>query len=183
MRQPGQGRPCLHRAFLNEKRSNRSTDLRSIPKGQLRFSAHLDDPSKTIDAPYYTANTVASNLDPTSKALTDRLTADRKPFDEAPHDLVGKPAPSDVLMSSASGLDPDITPANAGLQAARIATARGVNVDEVRALLDRQTKGRQWGLFGDPRVNVLETNLALDRELPRRTPTPAGKVAAAPSAP
>jgi hypothetical protein len=65
----------------------------------------------------------------------------------------------------------------------RIATARGVNVDEVRALLDRQTKGRQRGLFGDPRVNVLETNLALDRELPKRTPTPAGKVAAGPSAP
>ena len=84
------------------------------------------------------------------------------------------------MTRSASGLDPDITPANAGLQAARIAAARGVDVDEVRALIARETKGRQWGLFGDPRVNVLETNLALDRELPKHAPT--GNVASAPAA-
>jgi potassium-transporting ATPase KdpC subunit len=168
MRQPGQGRPCLHRAFLNEKRSNRSTDLRSIPKGQLRFSARLDDPSKTIDAPYYTANTVASNLDPTSKALTDRLTADRKPFDEAPHDLVGKPAPSDVLMSSASGLDPDITPANASLRVRRVAQAPGAPPDQVAARVEQQTASRSLGIFGEPRVDVLELNFAVEKAFPKK---------------
>jgi K+-transporting ATPase ATPase C chain len=90
--------------------------------------------------------------------------------------------PGDAVTRSASGLDPDITPANAGLQAPRIAAARGVGIDEVRALLARDTKGRQWGIFGDPRVNVLELNLALDRELPKKSPQPpAGKVATAPA--
>ncbi len=92
----------------------------------------------------------------------------------------GALVPGDAVTRSASGLDPDITPANAGLQAARIAAARGVGVDEVRALILRQTTGRQWGLFGDPRVNVLQANLALDRELPKRGP--AGGVATAPAA-
>jgi K+-transporting ATPase ATPase C chain len=90
--------------------------------------------------------------------------------------------PADAVTRSASGLDPDITPANAGLQAPRIAAARGVGIDEVRALLARETKGRQWGIFGDPRVNVLELNLALDRDLPKKSPQPpAGKVATAPA--
>ena len=91
--------------------------------------------------------------------------------------------PADAVTRSGSGLDPDITPANAGLQVVRVADARDVKVEEVRALLARQTKGRQWGLFGDPRVNVLEINLALDRELPKHPTTPgepSGKVAAAP---
>jgi K+-transporting ATPase ATPase C chain len=89
--------------------------------------------------------------------------------------------PADAVTRSGSGLDPDITPANAGLQAARVADARGVKVEEIQALLSRETKGRQWGLFGDPRVNVLEINLALDRELPKHPATeqPSGKVAAA----
>jgi K+-transporting ATPase ATPase C chain len=97
----------------------------------------------------------------------------------------GTLVPADAVTRSASGLDPDITPANAGFQVVRIAAARGVDVTEVRALLAGQTKGRQWGLFGDPRVNVLEINLALDRELPRRTgtATPSGAgLAAGPGA-
>jgi K+-transporting ATPase ATPase C chain len=148
---------------------------------------------------YDAANSSGTNLGPISDKLLNGVADDPKTKDvdesftgikqlveayRAENKLpAGALVPADAVTRSGSGLDPDITPANAGLQAARIATARGVNVDEVRALLDRQTKGRQWGLFGDPRVNVLETNLALDRELPRRTPTPAGKVAAAPSAP
>jgi potassium-transporting ATPase KdpC subunit len=93
--------------------------------------------------------------------------------------------PADAVTRSASGLDPDISPANAAFQAVRVAAARGASVDEVRALLARETKGRQWGLFGDPRVNVLEINLALDRELPKRSATPRaseGNVAAGPQA-
>ena len=148
---------------------------------------------------YDAANSSGTNLGPLSDKLLNGVADDPKTKDvdesfagikqlveayRAENELpAGALVPGDAVTRSASGLDPDITPANAGLQAARIATARGVGVDEVRALLDRQTKGRQWGLFGDPRVNVLETNLALDRELPKHTPAPAGKVATAPAAP
>jgi K+-transporting ATPase C subunit len=88
------------------------------------------------------------------------------------------------MTRSASGLDPDITPTNAMLQTARIAAARGISVEEVRTLLGRQTHGRAWGLFGQPAVNVLETNLALDRELPKRPPmvSPSAGDVAGPSA-
>jgi K+-transporting ATPase ATPase C chain len=78
------------------------------------------------------------------------------------------PIPSDAVTTSASGLDPDISPANAALQTARVAKARGVPVERVRALVARQTRGRDVGLLGEPRVNILELNLALDRELPRK---------------
>jgi potassium-transporting ATPase KdpC subunit len=146
---------------------------------------------------YDAANSSGTNLGPISDKLLNGVADDPKTKDvdesfagikqlvdayRAENKLPATAlVPADAVTRSGSGLDPDITPANAGLQAARIATARGVGVDEVRALLDRQTKGRQWGLFGDPRVNVLEANVALDRELPKRSP--AGKVAAAPSTP
>ena len=151
-------------------------------------------------AGYDAANSSATNLGPISDKLLNGTVDDpnTKDVDEsfvgikqlvaeyraenklAPDTLV----PADAVTRSGSGLDPDITPANAGLQIARIASARGTTVEEVRALLARETKGRQWGLFGDPRVNVLETNLALDRELPKHAATPdqpSGKVASAPA--
>src|SRR5664279_4187370 len=86
-----------------------------------RPSATMDLSDSTKASPYNAANTSASNLGPTSKALQDRLTADRKALEEAQPELVGKALPSDVLTSSGSGLDPDITPANASLQAPRVA--------------------------------------------------------------
>jgi potassium-transporting ATPase KdpC subunit len=135
---------------------------------QTQDPAHPDDPSKTVDAPYNAANTTASNLGPTSKALSDRLTADRKTFDEAHPDLVGKPAPSDVLTSSASGLDPDISPANAALQVQRVAQARGVPPEQIAALVEQQTASRSLGIFGEPRVNVLELNLAVEKAFPKK---------------
>jgi K+-transporting ATPase ATPase C chain len=79
-----------------------------------------------------------------------------------------EPLPSDAVTGSASGLDPHISPRNAELQAPRVAKARGVAVDQVRAAIGQHTEGRFWGVLGEPRVNVLELNLALDRQLPRK---------------
>jgi potassium-transporting ATPase KdpC subunit len=78
------------------------------------------------------------------------------------------PIPADAVTASASGLDPHISPANAQVQAARVARARGVPVDQVQALVARYTEGRSWGFLGEPAVNVLQVNLALDREAPRK---------------
>jgi K+-transporting ATPase ATPase C chain len=82
--------------------------------------------------------------------------------------IPGTPVPADAVTASASGLDPDISPRNAELQADRVARARSVPVDQVRALVARHTRGRTLGVFGEPRVNVLELNLALDGQFPRR---------------
>jgi K+-transporting ATPase ATPase C chain len=135
---------------------------------QAQDPAHPDDPSKTIDAPYNAANTTASNLGPTSKALADRLTADRKALDDAEPELAGKLVPSDMLTTSGSGLDPDITPANANLQVRRVAEARDVPPEQVAALVAQQTTPRTFGIFGEPRVNVLELNLALEKAFPKK---------------
>ena len=124
------------------------------------------DPTKTISAPYNAANTTASNLGPTSKALADRLAADRKALDEAHPELAGKPLPADMLTASASGLDPDITPANALLQVARVAKARGVPAEQVAALVEQHVRRRSLLIFGEARANVLELNLALERQFP-----------------
>jgi potassium-transporting ATPase KdpC subunit len=126
------------------------------------------DPTKTIGAPYNAANTTASNLGPTSKALQDRLTADRAALDEAQPELAGKLLPADMLTASASGLDPDITPANALLQVARVAKARGAPPEKITALVERHVTPRSLWIFGEPRVNVLQLNLALDQAFPKK---------------
>jgi K+-transporting ATPase ATPase C chain len=117
------------------------------------------DPSKNIDAPYNAANSGASNFGATSQALKDRVTADVEAFRK---DGVTGPIPADALTTSASGLDPDISPAYAALQVARVAKARNLPEDRVRALVASQAAGRTLGFIGEPRVNVLELNLALD---------------------
>ena len=122
-----------------------------------------NDPAKTLAAPYNAANSGGSNLGPTSESLQQRLSADRKALERAQPELRGRPLPADMLTSSASGLDPDISLANAMLQASRVAKARGIPETKVLALLKENLVDRDLGIFGEPRVNVLELNLALER--------------------
>jgi potassium-transporting ATPase KdpC subunit len=118
------------------------------------------DPSKTIDAPYNAANSSGSNLGPTSKALVDRVKAGV----EAWRAMAGPgPVPADAVTTSASGLDPDVSPETALAQVASVAKARGLPEDRVRGLVEGAIERPFLGLIGEPRVNILQLNLALDR--------------------
>jgi K+-transporting ATPase ATPase C chain len=103
------------------------------------------------------------NDGPTSKKLIDRVTAATAKFHEENPAFQG-PIPADAVTASASGLDPDISPANAEAQSIRVAKARGMAAEQVQQLIAARTKGRELGFLGEPRVNVLELNLALDRK-------------------
>jgi potassium-transporting ATPase KdpC subunit len=130
---------------------------------QAQDPAHPDDSSKTIDAPYNAANSVGSNLGPTSQKLLDRVKADV----EAKRAAGWKgPIPADAVTTSASGLDPHISPENALAQVPTVAKARGESEDQVRTLVEANVEGRFLGLFGEPRVNVLQLNMALDAMKP-----------------
>jgi K+-transporting ATPase ATPase C chain len=114
---------------------------------------------------YDAANSGGSNLGPTNPALADRLKKDAAQFRKDNPDYTG-PIPADAITASASGLDPEITPANAQAQAARVAQARGVSGDVVRNLVAANTQERELGVLGEPRVNVLKLNMALDQAYP-----------------
>ena len=117
------------------------------------------DAIKTIDAPYNAANSMGSNLGPTNKALIERVKGD---VDKLKTENPSLPVPIDLVTTTASGLDPHISPEAALFQVPRVAKARNLPEDRVRWLVNEQIEGRFLGLLGEPRVNVLALNLALD---------------------
>jgi potassium-transporting ATPase KdpC subunit len=117
-----------------------------------------NDATKTIPAPYNASNSGGSNAGPTSKALIERVEGDVDMLKKESH----APIPVDLVTTSASGLDPDITPAAAEFQVPRVAAARKLPAERVRALVAQATEDRVLGILGEPRVNVLKLNLELD---------------------
>jgi len=142
------------------------------PVGSALIGQPFDDPkyfwgrlSATSPFPYNAAASSGSNYGPLSSALTDAVTARIDALKAADLSLAldnNQPIPVDLVTSSASGLDPHISPAAALYQAPRVARARGLSEDQVRALVAQFTEGRQFGILGEPRVNVLKLNLSLD---------------------
>jgi potassium-transporting ATPase KdpC subunit len=119
-----------------------------------------NDSAKTFDAPYNAANSMASNLGPTNKALIDRIQGD---VDKLKAENPSARVPIDLVTTTASGLDPHISPEAAFFQVPRVAKARGMPEDRVRQLVDQLIEGRTLGVLGELRVNVLALNMALDR--------------------
>ncbi|MEX3962256.1 potassium-transporting ATPase subunit KdpC [Paraburkholderia sp. EG286B] len=142
------------------------------PVGSTLIGQQFDAPyyfwgrvSATTPNPYNAQNSGGSNLGPTNPALADEVKGRLAALHDADPSNTAPP-PVDLVTSSGSGLDPDITPAAAAYQAARVAKARGLPLDQVDGLIAQHTSGRQFGLFGEPRVNVLTLNLALDEIKP-----------------
>jgi K+-transporting ATPase ATPase C chain len=120
--------------------------------------------TKTVPAPYNAANSGGSNLGPTNKALIERVQGD---VDKLKQENPSAPVPIDLVTTTGSGLDPDISPAAALFQVPRVAKARNMPEDRVRQLVDEYVEGRTFGFLGERRVNVLALNLALDRAAAR----------------
>lgn len=145
------GSSLIGQSFTSER------DFQGRPSATA--AADPADATRTVPAPYNAASSSGSNLGPTSAALAERVKADvAARRSENP----GKPVPVDLVTASGSGLDPDVSPDAALFQVPRVARARGLTEDRVRGLVDAQVEGRFLGILGEPRVNVLALNLALD---------------------
>jgi len=129
------------------------------PRPSATSETDPNDAAKTVDAPYNAASSSGSNLGPISQKLIDRVKGDVEALRK---EGVSGPIPVDAVTTSGSGLDPDISVETALLQVARVATARQLPQARVRTLVEAQTRDRALGIFGEPRVNVLAINLALD---------------------
>jgi K+-transporting ATPase ATPase C chain len=119
---------------------------------------------------YATVPSGASNLGPTSQALQSNVTANAAAFRTGNKLPADAPVPADMVFASGSGLDPHISPEAARLQVARVAAARGITENQIKALLERFVEPPQWGIFGEPRVNVLRLNVALDELNAKKAP-------------
>ncbi len=129
------------------------------PRPSATTAPDPKDANKTVPAPYNAQNSGGSNLGPTNKALIDRIKGDTDKLKAENPDV---PVPQDLVTTSGSGLDPDITPEGALFQVPRVAKARQLPADKLRDLVASQTEGMALGLFGEPKVNVLQLNMALD---------------------
>jgi K+-transporting ATPase ATPase C chain len=138
---------------------NFTSDRYFHPRPSATTEPDPKDPTKTIPVPYAADNSGASNLAPTAKALVDRVKGD---VAKLKAESGGAPIPVDLVTTSGSGLDPDISPAAALLQVATVAKARELPEERVRALVESHIEGRLLGIIGEPHVNVLSLNLALD---------------------
>ena len=122
-------------------------------------AADPKDSTKTVDAPYNASNSMGSNLGPTNKALIERVQGD---LEKLKQENPGIAVPIDLVTTTGSGLDPHTSPEAALFQVPRVAKARNMPEDRVRQVVNERIEGRVIGIFGEPRVNVLELNLALD---------------------
>ncbi|HTR05867.1 MAG TPA: potassium-transporting ATPase subunit KdpC [Paraburkholderia sp.] len=163
---------AVSQAVFSRQANGSLIEKNGKPVGSALIGQQFDAPyyfwgrvSATTPNPYNAQNSGGSNLGPTNPALADEVKGRIAALHDAdPSNTT--PVPVDLVTSSGSGLDPDITPAAAAYQAARVAKARGLTLDQIDGLIAQNTSGRQLGIFGEPRVNVLSLNLALDELKP-----------------
>jgi len=163
---------ALCQAFLHNKANGSLVEVNGRVIGSSLIGQNFTKPEYFHPRPsaaggsgYDASASNASNYGPTNQKLVDRVKASIEQFRKENPDYTG-PIPADLVTTSASGLDPDISLASAEAQAARVAKARGVSVEQVLRIIDENVEGRKLGFLGEPRVNVLRLNMELDHRLP-----------------
>ena len=154
---------------MNEKGEVVGSEL--IAQGFANPAYLQPRPSAAGEKGYDATSSSGSNLGPTSKKLQDRIAEDLKRLKEENPEAT-EPVPAELVTTSASGLDPHLSPQAALWQVPRVAKARGITAERVRAVVDANVERRTFGILGEPRVNVLLVNLALDRQFGKATPLP-----------